>query len=140
MELKYSTGRLDVEQDGETYALKDHAATDLARLGFVQDVRRLELSAAPGRNGIALLLSDVAGLWQPPASEPSTRDRAFRLHEGRELSGRLVRGDGDSASNDVVLDGSYALHWRDFSRFDAPRGTFRYLAVEVPAPAAVTGA
>lgn len=108
VELKYSTARLEVTDPlaDEQFRLRSHAADDLVRWGVVKDVERLERWASPQRDGVSLLLTDVRSLWSKPADE-STRDRAFRLHQGRRLSGDLVWGDGDDQPSDVLLAGSY---------------------------------
>jgi hypothetical protein len=89
----------------EEYALKSHAATDLARLGFVSDIARLErFGDRPDQNGLALIITNEAGLWTPPkqGSKP-TRDRDFRLHQGRTLAGRLLWGGDDYEPNTRTL-------------------------------------
>ncbi|NEA55619.1 hypothetical protein G3I60_16035 [Streptomyces sp. SID13666] len=115
----------------EEYALKSYAATDLARLGFVSDIARLErFGNRPDQNGLALLITNAAGLWTPPkpGGKP-TRDRDFRIHEGRALAGQLLWGGGDYKSNTRALHGSYPLNWQPYSLQDGPRGEFRYVAV-----------
>ena len=113
----------------EGYALKSHAATDLARLGFVSDIARLErFGNRPDQNGLALLITNEAGLWLPP-KQGGTRDRDFRIHEGRTLPNQLLWGGGGYPDNTRDLRGSYTLNWRPYSLQDGPRGEFRYLAV-----------
>ncbi|MEW1956827.1 hypothetical protein [Kineococcus sp. NPDC059986] len=131
IELKYFTSRLQAQVAGEEFHLKDHAATDLARLHFVRDVARLEATSTSTQNGVAIMLTNVAGLWREPSSAATTRDRAFRIHEGTRLEGELRWGDGDFPANDVVLSGRYPLGWRDFSDLGVPGGVFRSTAVEV---------
>ncbi|WP_333769304.1 hypothetical protein [Streptomyces sp. IBSBF 2435] len=115
----------------EEYALKSHAAADLARLGFVSDIARLERFGNPDQNGLALLITNEAGLWTPP-KQSSTRDRDFRIHEGQKLSGQLLWGGCDYPRNARNLRGSYSLNWQPYSLQDGLRGDFRYLAVSVP--------
>ncbi|WP_110945521.1 hypothetical protein [Streptomyces avicenniae] len=112
----------------EEYALKSHAATDLARLGFVSDIARLERFGNPNQNGLALLITNEAGLWTSP-KQSNTRDRDFRLHEGRTLTGQLLWGGGDYPDNTRALCDTYPLYWQPYSLQDGPRGEFRYLAV-----------
>ncbi|MEW9264428.1 hypothetical protein AB1207_06690 [Kineococcus endophyticus] len=137
IELKYFTGRLEVDVAGEAFMLREHAASDLARLNFVRDIARLEASSSPSQNGIAVMLTNVASLWRPPtAAATTTRDRAYRIHEGVTMQGALAWGDGDFPANDLELAGRYEMNWRDYSHFDSPAADFRFLAVEV-APTSV---
>jgi hypothetical protein len=133
VEFKYVTRRWvgTAGAAGERYALKNHAADDLARLGFVSDIERLErFCTDTQQNGLALLVTNMPSLWSPP-TRPSrpTRDREFRLHDGRSLAGRLEWGGGDFPANTRSLRGAYALSWRPYARPDGEE--FRYLAVEV---------
>ena len=54
VELKYFTRRLRVNVSDERYDLKDHAATDLARHGFLSDVQRLEELVRDGGSRVRL--------------------------------------------------------------------------------------
>ncbi|MFF3561402.1 hypothetical protein ACFYXS_15315 [Streptomyces sp. NPDC002574] len=131
IEFKYFTASWagTAGQPPEEYALKSHAATDLARLGFVSDIARLErFGNRPDQNGLALLITNEVGLWLPPKQD-NTRDRDFRLHEGRALSGQLLWSGGDYEPNTRTLRASYSLNWQPYSLQDGPRGEFRYLAV-----------
>ena len=64
--IKYFTRRMRVTVGDEMFDLKDHAATDLARHGFLVDVQRLEgfLRDCGGsvRTGFAVLLTNATGL------------------------------------------------------------------------------
>ncbi|MFI0937244.1 hypothetical protein [Streptomyces sp. NPDC021020] len=88
---------------------------------------------------MALLVSNEADLWMPP-EQGNTRDRAFRLHEGRTLAGQLLWSGGDYTDNTRTLRGTYPLNWQPYSQYPGPRGEFRYLAVFTervsPGPAA----
>ncbi|WP_039822630.1 hypothetical protein [Streptomyces xinghaiensis] len=121
----------------EGYALKAHAATDLARLHFVRDIARLErFCRRSDQNGLAFMLTNEASLWNPPNPDRRrTRDHAFRIHQGRELAGTLLWADGSHESNTCTLRGTYTLAWEPYSVLDGLGGEFRYLAVFVsPAP------
>ncbi|MGV9213663.1 hypothetical protein ACTFTM_17555 [Micromonospora sp. RB23] len=138
IEFKYFTALWDGvdPRTGEEFRLRHHGAPDLARLGFVADVARLEQFCRPGptpMNGLAVLLTNDPGMWRPPAGSRPTRDGEFRLHEGRRLRGRLRWGTEGSyfAANQRDLLGDYPLNWRDFARLDGRNGEFRWLAVRV---------
>ncbi|BBA98409.1 hypothetical protein RVR_4576 [Actinacidiphila reveromycinica] len=139
IEFKYRTAKWTgtAGPDQEQYALRSHSAADLARLGFVSDIARLErFGNRPDQNGLALLITNEAGLWLP-SKQNDTRDREFRLHEGRTLPNRLLWGGGDYPRNTRTLHGAYTLNWQPYSLQDGPGGEFRYLAVvtdPVPVP------
>ncbi|WP_405583303.1 hypothetical protein [Streptomyces sp. NBC_01190] len=131
IEFKYFTAEWTgtLGRPPEEYALKSHAADDLARLGFVSDIARLErFGNRPDQNGLALLITNAVGLWMPPKQD-DTRDRDFRLHEGRTLTGQLLWSGGDYPRNTRTLRGSYSLNWQPYYLNDGLRGEFRYLAV-----------
>jgi hypothetical protein len=137
VEFKYFT-RTWVGTDpatGESFHLRNHEATDLGRQGFVFDIARLEKFCAAGRasNGFAIMLSNDQRLWQPAATAKVTRDLAFRIHEGRTLSGLLRWGTEGSyhAGSERNLSGSYPITWRDYSSLDGKNGQLRWLAAAV---------
>lgn len=139
VELKYPTRALRVERDGERFELRNHAGQDLIRYDVVKDVCRLERLVGSGvaAQGWMLLLTNDQGYWTPTTRE--TVDLAFRLHEGRTLTGRLEwgpsAGSGTTAGREAPLElaGSYQLRWRDYAApAPGPGGEFRLLAVHVP--------
>ncbi|WP_234330396.1 hypothetical protein [Streptomyces acidiscabies] len=117
----------------EDYALKGHAATDLARLHFVRDIARLErFCAGRQQNGLAVMVTNEASLWTPPApGRKPTRDEDFRIHQGRTLTGTLLWAGGAYKRNTCTLLGTYDLTWKPYSELGGQGGEFRYLAVEV---------
>ena len=140
IELKYATRKLELDQEGESFALRDHGAQDQRRYDFLSDIERLELMRSYGdvcQAGYAVLLTNDSAYWKvPPARD--TVDAAFRIHEGREISGELAwatrAGPGTVKGREtpIRLGGSYRLRWREFSMFpDKSYGQFRYLAVSV---------
>jgi len=139
IELKYKTRKLSVVTPSETYSLRNHSAQDIGRYDFIKDVSRLEdiSFAYPEAVGYAVLLTNESGYWRNP-STATTVDAAFRLHEGRILSGDVAWGSGASAGTmkarekPIQLRASYALEWRDFSSPATGNGSvFRYLAVPI---------
>ncbi|WP_405673548.1 hypothetical protein OG848_30010 [Streptomyces canus] len=139
IEFKYFTRRWTgtVGAPAEDYALKGHAAADLARLHFVRDIARLErFCRRSDQNGLAIMLTNDASLWAPPGiGRGRTRDRDFRIHQGRELVGTLLWAEGAYKPNTCTLRGAYPLDWKPYSELDGAGGEFRYLAVSVgPSP------
>ncbi len=142
IELKYFTRALDKVVGDERFELLNQGAQDICRYDFVRDVARVEAVArrTPGVSGYALALTNDSSYWREPQYQRPTIDAAFRLHEGRTLTG-LLGWSSDAAPGTTrgrtevhALTGSYPLHWRDYSRVtDGPAGTFQYLLVEVPA-------
>lgn len=139
LELKYVTCELDYEQDGETFRLKNQSAQDTRRYDFLRDVERLErvVHEAQADRGLAVLLTNDAAYWKEPRSK-TTNDSEFQLYEGRRVRGKMnwsVRaapGTKKGRENPIELEGSYRLHWKEYSTAGEKRnGVFRYLAVEV---------
>lgn len=133
IEFKYWTRRWSgtVGDLAEKYELRNHSVTDLARRNFVFDIARLErFTDCAATNGIAVILTNEASLWSPPRTLRATRDREFRLHEGRTLAGTLQWGEGDYPANSRHLTGEYVLSWADYSNLPGTGGVFRYLVVE----------
>ncbi|MET8983491.1 hypothetical protein ABZX85_48830 [Streptomyces sp. NPDC004539] len=135
IEFKYFTRRWSgtVGAPAEEYSLKDHAATDLARLYFVRDIARLErFGRGREQNGFAVMVTNEASLWTPPSpGRKATRDQDFRIHQGRRLEGTLLWADGEYAANTCKLGGIYDLEWKPYSELGGAGGEFRYLAVPV---------
>jgi len=135
IEFKYFTRRWQgtVNVGDEPYDLKGHAATDLARHGFVRDIERLErFGTATHQNGLAIMLTNEPALWSR-RGRTTTRDAAFRIHEDQVLAGALVWGNGDYPANDLTLAGTYTCVWQDYSRLPDGSGPMRYLLIETPA-------
>ncbi len=138
VELKYRTRKLNLEREGESFALRNMGAHDIGRCDFLNDIQRLEaLRTLPNaRAGFALLLTNDPLYWKPPSS-PDTIDAAFRLHEGRTITGKMAwserAGAGTTKHREepIRLNGSYDLHWEDYgdSMGDGHNHRFRYLAV-----------
>ena len=138
IELKYVTRKLELEQDGESFALRNHSAQDTRRYDFLMDIQRLETMLSNRcKVGYAVLLTNDSSYWKIPATR-DTVDAAFRIHEGRDISGELAwaarAGSGTVRGREspIKLRGSYRLSWQDYSTFvGRPYGKFRYLAVTV---------
>lgn len=147
IELKYVTRSLVLEHNGESFALRNQGAQDQKRYDFLYDVQRLErMRSVPGlcEAGYAVLLTNDWLYWDDPPKGQDTVDSAFRIHEGQEIWGERAwdvqasSGTKKGRESPIRLDGSYRLHWQDYSDFPEksrgkgkPRGRFRYLAVSV---------
>ncbi len=140
IELKYHTQKLDVTHNNERFSLAEQGAQPPRRYDFLADVERLEYTLTRyqlAKEGYAILLTNYPDHWNPQRST-NTIDAAFRLHEGRTITGRLAwserAGKGTTRGREKALEiqGSYDLRWQDYSTFGAGRNQrFRYLAVPV---------
>ena len=140
IELKYATRSLELEDNEETYALRNQGAQNLRRYDFLRDIQRLELMRSMPEfceAGHAVLLTNDLSYWNCPRGR-DTVDSDFRVHEGREISGKLAwathtsEGTKKGRESSIWIDGPYRLHWQDYFNFsEKTRGRFRYLAVSV---------
>ena len=143
IELKYLTRELELDCDGELFALRNQAAQDTRRYDFLADIQRLEdladVKEESTRAGLAVLLTNDPTFWGSPASRwESTNDADFRLHEDRELTGELAwapkasEGTKSNREDPIRLRGSYTMRWQNYSKNRVEKyGEFRYLAVAV---------
>ena len=141
IELKYTTRRLETTVGTERFVLRDHSAYDFIRYDFLKDIQRLEREMSTGRakRGIAVLLTNDHLYWNPPQSGRRRRiDEAFRIHEGREITGQLKwstsasPGSTQGRETPITLGGSYRMCYRDYAKLSAEKhGLFRYLTVSV---------
>ncbi|MDA8346277.1 MAG: hypothetical protein M0Z66_12455 [Thermaerobacter sp.] len=139
MELKYWTRKIRCEVDGEPYLLKDQGAQDISRYDAVKDICRLE-RVTGGRSqtvAYAIWLTNDRSYWSVP-QRMDTNDADFRIYEGARLTGRRGWGPNTGAGTKrnreipLELEGSYVVHWTDFSNpSSGSHGTFRYAVVEV---------
>ena len=139
IELKYVTRSLELENNDESFALRNHGAHDLRRYDFLQDIQRLErMRSNPElcEAGCAVLLTNEPLYWNRPRRS-DTVDSHFRIHEGREIFGELEWADNASEGTKrgrdepIPIEGFYRLCWQDFYKFSMPVGEFRFLAVSV---------
>ena len=138
VELKYRTRKLNLERDGESFALRNQSAQDLGRYDFLKDIQRLEqLSTLPhARAGFAVMLTNDSSYWKRP-SQLDTLDAAFRLHDDQRITGKMAwseqagAGTTENRKEPIRLNGSYDLQWQDYADIgDGRHRRFRYLAVQ----------
>ena len=139
IELKYLTRGLEVDLNGEQFSLKDQDAQDICRYDVLKDVARLEriVHTIPKSTGYAVVLTNDGTYWKPPVRD-DTVDAAFRIHEGRTVSGtlrwseRASKGTTSGREEPIELVGSYHIAWRDYSTLPASSyGQMRYLLINV---------
>ena len=139
IELKYMTRKSELEDNEESFALRNQGAQNQRRYDFLWDIHRLELMRSMPEfceAGHAVLLTNDPLYWNCPRRK--TMDSDFRVHEGREISEELAwdlcasPGMVKRREKPIQLKGSYPLRWQDYSYFSGkPLGEFRYLAVSV---------
>jgi hypothetical protein len=141
VELKHLMAGFTGMVGGEWFELPSQAAQDIGRHDVIKDVVRLERLVAEGHAdvGWSVTLTNDAGYWSP-SRKLDPIDAAFRLHEGRSLSGTLSwavnAGVGTTRKRDVplALSGTYACLWRPYSEVVDSRGRtrpFRHLSIVV---------
>lgn len=139
IELKYKTRAFSLEHLGEPYDLLDQSAQDQARYDFLLDVFRLEFltKAHPSARGMAILLTNDSSYWIP-ASLTDAVDSAFRLHDGRSVTGKLAwarrasAGTMSGREKPIPLTGAYDVKWHKYSETPSKkRGLFRYALLNV---------
>jgi len=140
IELKYCTRALKVTSAGERFDVASHAH-NRRRYNFIKDIERLEKVVSKDDRiiGHVIFLTNDSAYWTTPKSASTiTIDAAFRMHEGRTLTGTLSKaGPGSIRGKEapIMLRGSYELHWREYGRPVAPGicGQFRFLHLEIAA-------
>ena len=140
IELKYKTRGLELEQDDEPFVLRNQSAQDQGRYDFLLDIQRLEILCTEleqCKAGYAVLLTNDSSYWKVPTHR-DTVDAAFRVHEGRAVSGALAWGARASSGtvggreSPIQIQDSYRLRWNEYFGFPGKSyGSFRYLAVSV---------
>lgn len=136
VELKYKTKKASIDCEDEQFHLRNQSAQDIGRYDFAKDIQRIEryVEAHPGSEGYIVLLTNDPTYWQE-SKKPHAVDAAFRIHEGRTISGELAWGVGASIGTmrtrepTIKIRASYDLVWHNFSYID--QQVFRYVAVHV---------
>ena len=138
IELKYKTRKIVQSIHNEQYNLKDQGAQDLGRFDFLYDINRLEkvkkLDSA-FQSGYAIILTNDPSYWNTPAFQ-NTADEAFRIHDGKTVTGLLSWGDtmGSKTGNNrkpFELQGEYRMSWMPYSTVGDHYGEFQFCLIEV---------
>jgi len=89
-ELKYPRRGMTAEIAGEVFRLST-GADDHGRYFAVEDLARLERLVAEEviDSGVLVLLTNVANVWTPPASQRRVLYDAFRVHDGHVLGEKV---------------------------------------------------
>ncbi len=140
IELKYKTKRTIASDNFEVFNLKNHGAQDLGRYDYLFDVNRVERMKSLDPkfvSGYAIILTNDSGYWTPPVYK-DTIDSAFRIYEGRNITGTLSWGEGAGIGtikdrDSFHLSGQYQINWLPFSDVSVNMGSgvFNYCLLEV---------
>jgi hypothetical protein len=136
IELKYKSKLFSDKVGDEYYSLKNHSAQDCGRYDYLFDIQRIErIKNAPESNfkaGYAIILTNDESYWKQSTRE--TVDEAFRIHQGRVLTGSFDWSEKASAGTKkgrppFDLEGKYIIDWKEFSNIK--KAEFMYNVVEV---------
>ena len=135
IELKYKTKNAPVIFDGTKIDLKNHAAQDLGRFDYLQDVERIEnfnaFTSKVKEAGYAIILTNDHNYWSAGRAGCIYDD--FALNNGRKIDkgmkswavGTKVTSVGKSRINGLTLKDSYCIEWE---KLDI---NFKYLMLEI---------
>ena len=112
LELKYRTRRLNILGERESFALRDHGAQDICRYDFLKDIHRLERlrTLRHARAGFAVLLTNDPSYWKR-SLRSATADAAFRLHEGRTITGVMAWSESAGAGTTEGREDPISSEW-----------------------------
>lgn len=138
IELKYKTRKITQVIDGEQYNLKNQSAQDVGRFDYLYDINRIEKVKALDpkfTSGYAIILTNDSAYWKAPNFK-NTVDAAFRIHDGKTVTGHLSWGEnagvGTTKGRDPFeLFGEYRMTWLPYSTINANYGDFKYCLIEV---------
>jgi len=143
IELKYKTRSAKLEDGKEEFYLRNQSAQDTGRHDFLKDIQRLEkyVGLRPNAQGFAVILTNDRTYWTESKKIDSV-DSAFRIHEGKVITGEATWGVKASAGTKykreetIKLQSSYTVGWRSYSSFGGGvADEFRYLLLCVPGDA-----
>lgn len=117
--------------------MRNQAAQDLGRYDFLKDIARIEryVETHPGSEGYVVLLTNDPTYWKQSKKAHSI-DAAFRIHEGRSITGELAwgteasQGTMKARESAIQIRASYESAWHDFSHID--QELFRYIEIHIP--------
>lgn len=139
IELKYKTKNTKIKIKEEVFELQNHGAPANNRFLVVKDVHRIDhvVKKVPRTTGYVIFLTNNQEYWQAWKVK-DTKDKAFRLQEGRILTGTLKWRDNTAISTinklgeSLSLNGEYSLIWENYVNFSRVRyGAFKFLMVKV---------
>lgn len=139
IEVRYKTAAATFNVTGKTYELKKHAAYDISRYDFVNDVAKLEriVDTHSGVVGYALLITNDHLYWSGTSKRGSI-DEDFHLYDGRVLNGHLSwskeagAGTVDGREETICIRRRYQLKWEEYANLGREKSDiFKGLIVRV---------
>lgn len=139
IEIRYKTAKLKALHNDIHIDLKHQGAQDQGRYDFLSDLRKLE-SITKDRHDVhayALLITNDKLYWEKPVNT-NTVDAAFRIHEGKSVTGDLAwkvdtsKGTMVTREEVLSLNEEYTMQWLPFLTLnDEKNGEFRALLLKV---------
>ena len=135
IELKYKTRGLELEQDDESFALRDQSAQDQGRYDFLRDIQRLELMRSKleqGRAGYAVLLTNDSLILEGSHSKGHGGHRLSCTRGAKNLWGIGVGGPGqfgNGRGSEIADTDTRLLSPSLAGVFQVPREVVRHIPV-----------
>lgn len=140
IELKYKKKGCEKIADGEYFNLKNDGARDIGCYLYLKDIQRIEKiqeNVKEFKKGYTIMLTNDLCYTKEPGRDNSAY-QAFSLAEGSIKTGTLnwkvgsKTGEAPQVNKPIVLNGSYKMHWQEYSRLDDTNtGTFKYVINEI---------
>lgn len=148
IELKYKTIKDSVfvsNRLGSKHILKEQAANDLGRYGYLKDIHRIEKILRKRndktiKKGFAIILTNDSKYYKEPTSPLKTIDRTFRIHERTTTLNPFVnpinwtfKGQGPGWVGNYPSFGIQNIplfNWHVYST-QASNSIFKYLLTEI---------
>ena len=137
IELKYKTAEYSKKIGCVNYNLTDQSARDQGAYRYLHDIERTETikEKEPDlfQEGYAVMITNDRGYIEEPHKK-DCYSAQFCINEGVEKTGIMKWDDkaADGTKGDcekpIELQGTYRMHWKDYSRLDDSRnGKFYYI-------------
>lgn len=125
IELKYKTKKIEYDEDGCHYNLKEQSAQDCGCYDYIKDISRIEKIREEKKSkfkaGYTIFITNDELYKKGPRSN-NVSYAQFSLKDGREngLSGKLnwnkdINGE---RTNPIELKSKYNIEWNDFSQLE----------------------
>ena len=138
--LKYKKKGCEKIADGEYFNLKNDGARDIGCYLYLKDIQRIEKiqeNVKEFKKGYTIMLTNDLCYTKEPGRDNSAY-QAFSLAEDSIKTGTLnwkvgsKTGEAPQVNKPIVLNGSYKMHWQEYSRLDDTNtGTFKYVINEI---------
>jgi hypothetical protein len=141
IELKYKTIKRNIKFSDEEFFLKNHAAQNLGRFDFFDDLRRLQMLRKQGiiHSGFVIFLTNDPLYWT--RIQRSNFSSNFSMEEGRVIEkNTALSWVGNPSENSVTpkrlgehanieIENELCLTWKTYSEFE--ESLFKHLIVQI---------